>query len=129
MSRMSAGPDSSGKIYPSAIVRIYSTKDSADISLRAAMNMQTTELTPEPITLPGTSQQISFAKLIAQKGNLASSQVEIAFRDMSKPLQKKKEVFTVEVSIKPLINLVWLGVILMVTGFFISIGRHRKDLL
>jgi cytochrome c biogenesis factor len=55
--------------------------------------------------------------------------VEIAFRDMAKPLQKKKEVFTVEVSIKPLINLVWLGVILMVTGFFISIGRHRKDLL
>ena len=129
MSRMSAGPDSTGKIYPSAIVRIYSIKDSADISLRAAMNMQTTELTPEPVTLPGTSQQISFAKLIAQKGNLASSQVEIAFRDMSKPLQKKKEVFTVEVSIKPLINLVWFGVIFMVTGFFISIARHRKDLL
>ncbi len=129
MSRMSAGPDSTGMIYPSAIVRIYSTKDSADISLRAAMNMQTTELTPEPITLPRTSQQTSFAKLIAQKGDLASSQVEIAFRDMAKPLQKKKEVFTVEVSIKPLINLVWLGVILMVTGFFISIGRHRKDLL
>jgi cytochrome c-type biogenesis protein CcmF len=129
MSRMSAGPDSSGKIYPAAIVRIYSMKDSADISLRGAMDMQTTELTPVPITLPMTSQQISFVKLIAQKGNLASSQIEIAFQDTSKPIAKKKEVFTVEVSIKPLINLVWLGVLLMVAGFFISIGRHRKELI
>lgn len=129
MSRMRSGPDSAGKIYPSAIVRLFSSKDSIEISLRAGMNMQTSELTPEPVTLPGTTQRLSFARLLAKKGDLANSQIEIAFEDTSKPTPQKKEVFTVEVSIKPLINLVWLGVILMVTGFFVSIARHKKDLI
>ncbi|MFM8841044.1 MAG: cytochrome c-type biogenesis CcmF C-terminal domain-containing protein [bacterium] len=129
MSRMRSGPDSAGKIYPSAIVRLFSGKDSIEISLRAGMNMQTSELTPEPVTLPGTTQRLSFARLLAKKGDLANSQIEIAFEDTSKPTPPKKEVFTVEVSIKPLINLVWLGVILMVTGFFVSIARHKKDLI
>jgi hypothetical protein len=93
------------------------------------MNMQTTEMTPEPVQLPGTNHRLSFAKLLAKKGDLANSQIEIAFEDISKPVPPKKEVFTVEVSIKPLINLVWLGVILMVTGFFVSIARHKKDLM
>ena len=129
MSRMRSGPDSAGKIYPSAIVRLFSASDSIEISLRAGMNMQTTEITPEPVKLPGTTHRLSFAKLLAKKGDLANSQIEISFEDTSKPIPPKKEVFTVEVSIKPLINLVWLGVILMVTGFFISIAKHKKDLL
>ncbi|MFZ9760549.1 MAG: cytochrome c-type biogenesis CcmF C-terminal domain-containing protein [Candidatus Kapaibacteriota bacterium] len=129
MSRMRSGPDSAGKIYPSAIVRLFSKNDSIEISLRAGMNMQTTEMTPEPVQLPGTNHRLSFAKLLAKKGDLANSQIEIAFEDISKPVPPKKEVFTVEVSIKPLINLVWLGVILMVTGFFVSIARHKKDLM
>jgi len=129
MSRMRSGPDSAGKIYPSAIVRLFSASDSIEISLRAGMNMQTTEITPEPVKLPGTTHRLSFAKLLAKKGDLANSQIEISFEDTSNPVPPKKEVFTVEVSIKPLINLVWLGVILMVTGFFISIAKHKKDLL
>lgn len=129
MSGMRSGPDSSGKIYPSAIVRLYRNNDSIEISLRAGMNMQTTQITAEPVTLPNSTHRLSFAKLLAKKGDLANSQIEIAFEDTSKPTPPKKEVFTVEVSIKPLINLVWLGVILMVTGFFVSIARHKKDLL
>lgn len=129
MSAMRSGPSADGMIHPAAIVRIYSPKDSADISLRAALNMQTMETIPEPLVLPGTNQKISFAKLIPNKKSLAQSEAAFSFEDTSKPIPQKKEVFTVEVSIKPLINLVWFGVIAMVAGFFISIARHKKDFI
>ena len=41
--------------------------------------------------------------------------------------QKKVEKFTVEASIKPFIGLVWLGVIVTVLGFAISIVRRTKE--
>ncbi len=41
--------------------------------------------------------------------------------------QKKSEVFTVEASIKPFIGLVWIGVIITVLGFAVSIVRRMKE--
>jgi cytochrome c-type biogenesis protein CcmF len=42
--------------------------------------------------------------------------------------QQKKEVLIVEATIKPFINLVWSGVIVMVIGFFVTWRRRRDDL-
>jgi len=39
----------------------------------------------------------------------------------------KREVLSIEASIKPFINLVWMGVILMVIGFIISAVRRTKE--
>jgi len=38
-----------------------------------------------------------------------------------------KEIFTVEANIEPFISLVWLGVLVMVLGFIISIIRRSKE--
>jgi cytochrome c-type biogenesis protein CcmF len=38
-----------------------------------------------------------------------------------------KEVLLVEASVKPFINLVWLGVLVTVLGFFISVVRRSKE--
>jgi len=38
-----------------------------------------------------------------------------------------KEVLTVEASIKPFINLVWAGVLIMVAGFIVSASRRTKE--
>ena len=38
-----------------------------------------------------------------------------------------KEVLQVEASVKPLINLVWLGVLTLVIGFFISVVRRTRE--
>jgi cytochrome c biogenesis factor len=37
-----------------------------------------------------------------------------------------REVFIADVSTKPLINLVWIGVITMVLGFGVSMGRQKS---
>jgi cytochrome c-type biogenesis protein CcmF len=39
----------------------------------------------------------------------------------------KREVLTIDASIKPFINLVWLGVILVTAGFVISTIRRIKE--
>ncbi len=42
--------------------------------------------------------------------------------------QNKKEVLVIEATIKPFINLVWGGVIIMVIGFIITWRRRREEL-
>ncbi len=41
--------------------------------------------------------------------------------------ENKSDVFTIEASVKPFINLVWAGVIVMVIGFVFSIVRRTKE--
>ncbi len=42
---------------------------------------------------------------------------------------KPKEVLTITASTKPFISLVWMGVLVMVFGFFISVARRLKESL
>ena len=84
--------------------------------------------TQEPFNIPGTKYYIAFQKIVANKENLSKSQAVLAFADSSKPSTVPREVFTIELSYKPFINLVWGGVIFMVAGFFVAIGRRREEL-
>lgn len=45
------------------------------------------------------------------------------------PGEEQPETLTVEASVKPNINLVWLGVILITVGFIIAALRRRKELI
>lgn len=44
-------------------------------------------------------------------------------------IQSKDEVLIVAASIKPFISLVWIGVVVMVLGFFVSVVRRLKESL
>ncbi len=60
----------------------------------------------------------------------ASGAVNLVLQNLSdnnKTAEVKKEVLSIEASVKPFINLVWLGVILMVIGFIISTVKRTKD--
>ncbi len=45
------------------------------------------------------------------------------------PKAPPKEVLSIQASIKPFISLVWIGVLIMVLGFFVSVGRRLKESL
>lgn len=45
---------------------------------------------------------------------------------MDKP---KEEMLSVTAAIKPYISLVWIGVIVMVLGFFVAVARRLKESL
>lgn len=75
--------------------------------------------------------EISELNLKLDMTNLdASGIVNLVLSNLSgdnESLEEPKEVLSVEASIKPFINLVWSGVLLMVAGFIISIVRRTKE--
>ena len=52
-------------------------------------------------------------------------QISLAKKEGSQLTANKKEVLVIEASIKPFITLVWIGTVLVMIGFFISILRRK----
>ena len=79
-----------------------------------------------PVELKDANLRINLGSMDASgKVNLELSKLSTANGSLEKP----KEVLTVEASIKPFISLVWIGVIVVVLGFFISAFRRSKESL
>jgi cytochrome c-type biogenesis protein CcmF len=77
--------------------------------------------------LPQDNVKISLLNLDASgKVDLAFSKLDGSDLTGSK---KPKEVLTVTASIKPFINFVWTGVLIMVIGFVFSVVRRLKESL
>ncbi len=95
---------------------------------KAGIDGDASAQTAEPFNIPGTKYFLAFRKIAANKEALAKSKAVLAFADTSKPETQPREVFTVEFSYKPFINLVWGGVIFMVLGFFVAIIRRQDEL-
>lgn len=74
------------------------------------------------------------AGLKLQLTNLTAEMIEVSINpindthdhSMDKP---KEEVLSVTAAIKPYISLVWIGVIVMVLGFFVAVARRLKESL
>ncbi len=76
-----------------------------------------------PVEVQETNLKIELAQLDASgKVNLILTKLN-GEQVPSSP----KEILAVEASVKPFINLVWLGVLLTVAGFFISAVRRTKE--
>jgi cytochrome c-type biogenesis protein CcmF len=65
--------------------------------------------------------------------SLTADNVEIALSKIAEvveeQIEEKQEVLYVSASIKPFINFVWIGVAVMVVGFFISVMRRLQETL
>jgi cytochrome c-type biogenesis protein CcmF len=69
-----------------------------------------------------------------QLTNLTAEMIEVVVSSLNENQQQvaeqsKEEVLTVSASIKPFISLVWIGVIVMVLGFFVAVARRLKESL
>jgi cytochrome c-type biogenesis protein CcmF len=89
-----------------------------------------------------TGGEISFSSFESEElnlkielENLTAGNVEIALSSFDEKettevqSSEKKEVLTVTASIKPFINLVWIGVAVMVVGFFVAMSRRLNESL
>ena len=62
--------------------------------------------------------------------NASNAEAELVFSSLDQSTQTQvvpKETLSVEASIKPFISLIWLGVIVLVTGFLIAAFRRTKE--
>ncbi len=76
--------------------------------------------------IPGTTSAIALTRITRNNDDPTKSTGQFAFRSTTEPMPTPREIFTIDFSIKPLISLVWIGVITMVLGFAFSIVRYVR---
>jgi len=78
-----------------------------------------------------TSYELPDMNIKVQLVNLdAAGKVQLTLSKMdgsTKSSVQAKEILTISASVKPFINLIWGGVLIMFTGFIISVVRRLKD--
>lgn len=81
-----------------------------------------------PVNIPGTDINVGFYALNADRENLSNSEAMLVFSSQSHPAPPSIPALTLDVSVKPFISLVWVGVVVMVGGFLFSIFRRRREI-
>lgn len=76
--------------------------------------------------VPGTEIDIAFSHFMPSHEDIAKSECTFAFKPSKEQYKEPEEVLTFELSIKPFINFVWIGVILIAIGLIISYFNQRK---
>lgn len=117
-----------GSLKLATVVKIANGTDTTEKKLYSYFNPQSGEFTPIVVSLNNTTKKVALLKVKRNQQEPDKSTATFAFMDTTKPSTIPKDVFVVEVSVKPLITLVWFGVITMVAGFAISIIRHQNEM-
>lgn len=85
------------------------------------------EVTDKPATFDG-KHEFTLVNMKPDKETKENSVVEISYTDLSlAQASKNTDVLIVEASVKPYINLVWSGVIVLLVGFIVTIVRRAQE--
>jgi cytochrome c-type biogenesis protein CcmF len=101
------------------------TKDGKSYEVSPMIKGQSGQFVYVPVEVKEANLKIEIHKI--EQG---SYQAEFTFSNIngdSQTISKPQEVLSVTASIKPFVNLVWAGVVIMVVGFFISMTRRLKE--
>jgi cytochrome c-type biogenesis protein CcmF len=116
------------KVVLNTIVKYeYLDGTSATDSLQSLLDANSWEAQPVWKKVPGTNTEISMTKLIRDMENIQNTRAALNFKIADKPLPEPVDVFTFDVTIKPFINLVWIGTLAMVAGFFVALSKYSKS--
>lgn len=125
---MEEGQTEDGRMQMGAM--LHAERNGSDTVFKAITRIATGNGGPsfDPVwaNIPGTHIDVALTSIERNNADPTKSKGEFAFRDSTKPMPIPKEIFTIELSVKPLISLVWIGVITMVLGFFFSIVRWSR---
>lgn len=92
-------------------------------------NLETEVANMEDVVIPGTEYHVKLAELRPNLENRDQSKIFIESFDNDNPPPPIKERVFVQAFIKPYINMVWAGVIILTIGFGFSMLRRRKEAL
>lgn len=103
-------------------------KDRKTEKITPAMKKTKGEITYQPAKLSGSNIEFSIVKLLPDRENPSNSAVEIGVSDPTRaPTNTQKETLIVETSLKPYINVLWIGTATVLFGFFLTIVRRAKE--
>lgn len=132
MMPMEEGASADGRMQMAGLVKVSDAQGMPRGDLRLLTRITTGASGPmfDPVwqSLPGSTYAVGLVEIQRNNDDPTKSTGTLAFYDTAKPMPVGREEFTVEFSDKPLISLVWFGVIAMVAGFGLSIGRALSAL-
>ena len=82
-----------------------------------------------PAGVPGTDDTFTIARLQPNRENPSLSRVtlDVAGGSAAAAARPKTETLVIVASIKPYINLVWMGTITLIVGFIVTIVRRVEE--
>jgi cytochrome c-type biogenesis protein CcmF len=117
---------SEGNVSMAAIVKVSDNygKDLGEIRPMIRMVGQNRESLPA--FLPNTDRKVLIKGINVEAGTIAL-QINKPATTSGEDEDLSREILAVEVSVKPLINVLWMGTILMIIGFLFSIVNYVKQ--
>ncbi len=113
----------SGDIHLAAEIAVFD-KAGEDLGIiKPALVMRGQKKEVLPAELPDQKQKAMIKGINVETGSLT---LAVAGGDSSKDIYAGKELLAVEISVKPLISVLWLGTVLLVMGFILTIYQHRR---
>lgn len=96
-------------------------------TLKTILDADTWDGDPVWKHVEGTDYEMAMIKLIKSPDNdIQKTKALIIFNKVGQALPQPKEIITFDVTIKPYINFVWIGTLIIVAGFFITLSKYNK---
>lgn len=99
------------------------------VDIAPAKVMNNGEAADRPATF-NKNHQFTIANMKPDQESTENSSVEIGYKDLRLSNQSRNsegDILVVEASVKPYINLVWSGVIIVLVGFIVTIVRRAQE--
>jgi cytochrome c-type biogenesis protein CcmF len=109
-------------------VNLEVTTDGKTETIKPLFKNTAGEMSYVPAKKSGSPIEFTIVKLQPNREDPSQSKVEIGVNDPSATSSKPKaETLVIEASVKPYINLVWMGTITLVVGFVLTIMRRVQE--
>ncbi|PKL86596.1 MAG: hypothetical protein CVV22_00455 [Ignavibacteriae bacterium HGW-Ignavibacteriae-1] len=105
----------------------FADESSRADTLYSMLDVTTWESQPNWYKIPDTEVEISMIRLVRDMNDVQNTKAHLVFKKAGMPEPEPMEIFTFDVTIKPFINLVWLGTILIVVGFLLPISKYTAN--
>ena len=119
------------RVKANLVAKAVGNPDAKEIPMTISVtrNLSTDEAKMEDFIIPGTKLHVQLAELRPNLEDRSQSKIIIQTIDEDNPPPPMKEKIYVDAFIKPFINLVWGGVIILTIGFGFSMLRRRREAL
>jgi hypothetical protein len=114
----------SGDMGIAAIIKVINSDKKIDTVIKPRLKMEANQKKVSAVNLPGSSLKVYINGI-----NVENKSLDLAIIDPESKESKKTdspEMLAAEISIKPLINILWLGTVIMIVGFLFSL-YHRRN--
>jgi len=105
--------------------KLIITKDEESYEVSPMININSGQFEYTPAEVKEANLRIEVRKI--EQSNKDADLIISKINGESSTANQSNEVLSVAASIKPFVSLVWVGVVIMVFGFFISMTRRLKD--